>query len=174
MSKRWEEAKESTSPTSAYQAQKAKYFTRISLIHQAPPPPRSSSHPSAPLPIPYSRARHTAPSSHSLPSASIPRSQPMDIPTGRRASSGWLERSWGLAERSFDSPPVEEVDDSRLVWMGRGEGREEEEEEERWTGYGAVVKARMAGFGSGVQEEEDDALVPFPLLPPSYCVDFEL
>ena len=68
------------------------------------------------------------------------------------------------------------VDDSRLVWMGRGE--EGEEEEDRWVGYGSgFVKRRSNQWvhsPSEEDEEEEEAVVPFPLLPPSYCVDFEL
>ena len=197
MSKRWEgewgeESKEQPaplSPTSAYAKSKARYFTRLAVINHAPSSTsRSSSHPAShPLSIPPPRLRGApaATSSHSLPSASVPRSKPMDIPMSRRASAGWAERGWGEAERA--RPPIRAddfVDDSRIIWAGRGEdGEEDEGDDNYWPRYAkaAPMPARLPG-GTGAysarreeeEEEDDEAVVPFPLMPPSYCVDFEL
>ena len=96
----------------------------------------------------------------------------MDIPLARRASAHLLER-WGGAQvqvRGVGEGVDEVVDDSRLVWMGRGE---EEEEEEGWQGCGGMgVETGRKSLARSVEEEEEEeeAAVPFPLLPPSYRV----
>jgi len=70
----------------------------------------------------------------------------------------------GMEGREFDA---ELVDDSGLVWAGRGEG----EVDYGWNWNRMRKGGARRTIGSG---EEDESIEPFPLLPPSYCVDFEL
>ena len=186
LSKRWEEQKEAQSPpspSSAYRLQKQRYFTKLAVIgpqrQTLPAPPalhqRPVSHPStSPMTVPSARphSRYPAvPSSHSMPSPSVPRSSPMDIPTGGRRNSGAAMRLWrgdeDEAEEAGSDGDGELVDDSRLVWAGRGEG-----ETDYWGVWERKSKYSVRRQIAGA--DEDEAEPPFPLLPPSYHVDFEL
>ena len=156
-------------------------------------------------------ARSNLSSAHSSHSHSLPsphqRSQPIDIPAGRRSaavSAQWYRTAWqgaadetdgsGSSASSGDSDgdapndwcvsgrrQLSEsfVDDSQLSWCGRNLDDEHTAlQNARWSKQPQQLRY---GDSDGEVEEDDEedadgslCLLPFPLLAPSYHVDFEL
>jgi len=140
-------------------------------------------------------------SSHSLPST-LRRSQPIDIPAGPRSTAAgsaivWQRKAWqGVPDdtdgsTSGDSDGSDEwfggdvrqlsesfVDDSQLEWSGRclDEGSVDVS--------GVAGRQQLTRWNNRLQTSDSDdddenevdagSVVPFPLLAPSYHVDFEL
>ena len=139
--------------------------------------------------------------SHSLPSA-LRRSQPIDIPAAPRpaARAAWYRNAWQAAADDTDgssgsgeSDMADErwyvdgsrrlsdsfVDDSQLQWSGRClEDSQLEADTLAARSKRTAWSKRATDSDSDVEDSDDEvetgSVVPFPLLAPSYHVDFEL
>lgn len=212
---------------------RSRYYAAV-LPAAVPGLPRQSSHPpnGSTFPIPsaagsvsrFARSSlSSAQPSHSLPSV-LPRSQPIDIPTGRRsvpasaaAAALWHRKAWqgaadetdssGSSAGSGDSDAEEAddwcvggrrqlsgsfVDDSQLQWSGRclDDGAADftdfrdrlqldDDEERSARSHKRARRLRFCTADGDVAEDDSDdddadGALPFPLLAPSYHVDFEL
>ena len=203
--------------------QRSRYYAAV-LPAAVPGLPRRSSQPlaGAAIDIPTASSSHavcrfartTAPpyqhASHSLPSAHR-RSQPIDIPAGRRSSHSqtapavparhWYGMAWQAAAEDTDGSSgsggsdcsddswcgdggrglsASFVDDSQLQWSGRSleDGSAEvgalgrRKERARWSGRGRASDSDEED--DAVEDEDAGSVLPFPLMAPSYHVDFEL